>query len=574
MFILGILGLFQAWFLPGLSMLSFSKNFKIIDIIILSIPLSITLNCLIIFTLVFFNLYDQENLLIIFFIELIFLIYNCFKNENLKKAIRSFEGFLRLKKKINIDFDIFDIPIVFFLLLISFFGFKTIGEVINVGDALVSYNPWSLTWFESEPSDYGLYPPGLSILMSLIYKMINNTSVEFFTRALVIIYPIWIFLFFYRVISFLPKYKIFIKFSLIISSYIFIFIFRNYAMFIGYAEPILFLTSVCTVFIMIKIFILEKNFESYEYLIFGLIVISNPIIKQTGFFISSVFPLLFFIFFIKKLSLKKLFSKLSIILIPFVIPYSWIALKLIKIYLLETSDTNLNFIISLNEGYSLIEKLNYTFGFLSIPFVILVLFSLINKKSLLIFITITLPYFVLYVIYIGYDNRHFVSIIPFISINITIGIYEIYKRINFSKINIPKFSFSILSILFVTLILLTINNLRNEERLISSSEKKKMLRGDREINALLYNFVKEDNFNIISIPDVLFSSFLPKIGDRVITNRDCKEPLSSDKIFYLLIKESYCNKYYKGWKKNLLNNDFKVLFHLNDHYLLLKEINN
>ena len=99
MFILGILGLFQAWFLPGLSMLSFSKNFRIIDIIILSIPLSITLNCLIIFTLVFFNLYDQENLFIIFFIELIFLLYNCLKNENLKKAIRSFEGFLRLKKK-------------------------------------------------------------------------------------------------------------------------------------------------------------------------------------------------------------------------------------------------------------------------------------------------------------------------------------------------------------------------------------------------------------------------------------------------------------------------------------------
>jgi len=48
MFILGLLGLLQVWFIPGILFLSFSKRLKFTDMVILSVPLSITINCMIV----------------------------------------------------------------------------------------------------------------------------------------------------------------------------------------------------------------------------------------------------------------------------------------------------------------------------------------------------------------------------------------------------------------------------------------------------------------------------------------------------------------------------------------------
>ena len=75
MFGIGILSLMQAWFLPGLSLLVLSKKLKLIDKLILSLPLSISLNYILVFILVLTKSYNQLSLYIIISIELFLIIY-------------------------------------------------------------------------------------------------------------------------------------------------------------------------------------------------------------------------------------------------------------------------------------------------------------------------------------------------------------------------------------------------------------------------------------------------------------------------------------------------------------------
>ena len=177
MFILGILSLFQIWFLPGLFFLSFSKKLELLDMIILSVPLSITINYFLVYFLVNFEIYSQFNLLLIIIFEISYIIYNSLNNIKLKKSLSTIENFLVHKNEINIKLNILDILILLCFFIISFLGFQTIGEVIHIGDAIRSYNPWSIIWFNNKIDDFdpGIYTQGLPILMSVSYKLINNT---------------------------------------------------------------------------------------------------------------------------------------------------------------------------------------------------------------------------------------------------------------------------------------------------------------------------------------------------------------------------------------------------------------
>ena len=74
MFVLGLLSLLQVWFLPGLAVLVFAKKLKIIDRFLLSLPLSITVNYIIIFSLVLLNSYNQITISILIFIEILLII--------------------------------------------------------------------------------------------------------------------------------------------------------------------------------------------------------------------------------------------------------------------------------------------------------------------------------------------------------------------------------------------------------------------------------------------------------------------------------------------------------------------
>ena len=102
MIILGIFSLFQAWILPGFLFLLFFRNIKIIDNIVLSIPLSLVLNYLIIYILVVLKIYNQMLLFIIIATELIFIISLLIRNYNIDNLINKIDNFFSIKSKINL----------------------------------------------------------------------------------------------------------------------------------------------------------------------------------------------------------------------------------------------------------------------------------------------------------------------------------------------------------------------------------------------------------------------------------------------------------------------------------------
>ncbi len=77
MFLLGIFALIQCWILPGLLILSFYKDINIKDKLILSVPLSLVTNYIIILILLVFNSFNQISIILISSVSLIasFLLY-------------------------------------------------------------------------------------------------------------------------------------------------------------------------------------------------------------------------------------------------------------------------------------------------------------------------------------------------------------------------------------------------------------------------------------------------------------------------------------------------------------------
>ena len=344
-------------------------------------------------------------------------------------------------------------------------------------------------------------------------------------------------------------------------------------MYVGLTEPILYLTAVSSAYILLLIFLFENKYTAFEYIIFGLIIISSPIIKQTGFYLTVTLPLMYFIYYFNKKNTKEFFYNLFVILSVISIPYFWLLNKLLQIYIFETSTTNLANIISSNEG-SLNDKLFYVFGFLAFPYLLLTFYSLINKKSSIIFFIVSLPYFLLFAIFFGYDNRHFILILPFLSINITFGIYELSKKLKKNNFKLPKyFSIFFIFVMFIS-ILSIINIYRDEKRLVDTSELKKMLRGDSQVNTLLLHYIEKNNLNIVSIPDQSEFAHIPLTKERFIVRNKCSEFKADEKKFYLIIQDSYCKQELgDAWLNFYLNEGFKLLFQLNNHSLLIKDIN-
>lgn len=584
MFLLGILGLLQVWFLPGIFLLSFSKKIKVIDTIILSLPLSILVNYLIVLVLVLTNNYKHEIVLLIIIFELFFIIFNYRKNIDFNNTIQSIEKFLKFKNLMSINLNLLDFLILLPFSLILLFGLNTIGDPLDIGDSLIQYNAWGIEWYNNKvPNEvggktgaYGEYPPAIAMTMSLVYKIINNTSVEIFTKAIFIIYPSWILLVFYRAIHLLPNYKNIIQLTCFITLSIFLFIFRHTSMYTGLIEPVLFLTSGCTALIMILIYKQKEDLKILDYLLFGLIVASGPLTKQTGLYLAFLFPLTYLLLFHKILEVKKLIINFFYISAPLLIPITWYLFIIISRSHMDFNDSYLiNKIISFDQS-SFLEKIYGMFGIFAAPCIIILIFSLFNRLSFFIFILVLVPYFILYFNFFGYDNRHLTPIIPFLSFNVAVGIFEIIKKLKIDRIRFPNYTFLICTTIILILSLVYVSFYRNDSRLIADSTIKKMKRGNIQINTLLYAFIDDDNLKILVIPGHLGFQHLPKLGKRVVSNVDCsKDTLSKFlkryKNHYLMINTRYCSEYSKSFNLTLFEDDYKELFKFEEYYLFKKD---
>ena len=86
MFFIGISSLIQCWFLPGLLILAKFKKIGILDKFILSLPISIVANYILVVLLINLRLFDQKVLIGILIFEFLLAIY--FYKDNFKNIFK------------------------------------------------------------------------------------------------------------------------------------------------------------------------------------------------------------------------------------------------------------------------------------------------------------------------------------------------------------------------------------------------------------------------------------------------------------------------------------------------------
>lgn len=553
MFGIGLISLLQVWFLPGLCLLAFSKKLKTIDKLLLSLPLSVTVNYIIIFFLVLLKSYNQISLFILIFVEfsiIFFFLKN--KIDKKKNGIKELLNFIEFKKfKFNIDF--IDVIIIVIFLVYLFLAITNIGNVISVGDSITYYN-WTLDIINNKiPQKSYDYPPGVAILNSISFVLLNTLEIEFFTASIFLIQPFWFFLISYRIVFFFKKFRRVIKFSLIFVSIIVLYNFRHYLLYVNLPDATVALSSIIGAYVLIlcrKYIIIGLNIET---ILFCLVMAYSSILKQVGVYTSILYPIMYFIFFYKKD--KKIFKNFVLIsVVIFFIISPWYLFKLYHSLIYGFADTSIYSIAVSYNNYdnifihiiNIFQRLFLGYGYFFI--LLLIFISLQNKIAQKIFFVFTLPFFLAYALLFGYEFRAFAPAMGSIGILCGIGLNILidFLKIIFSKKKILFIYRLILGFSFIFFVFF-INELRDFEKLkyLNTQEKKK--RGDYELNVLLYNFLTaEDKVKIVYvIRDFNNLNLLPEINHEFLSltcfdfEKIYKENINRS--FYILIDKREVN---------------------------------
>ena len=547
MLFLGCLSILQCWFLPGLTLLILNKNINLKDKLILSLPLSISLNYLIVFLLIYLNIHSASLFLLIIFFELIIICNFLYRENLIEKIINQLSDSSTYIKNYYYKKDFLDVIIQIIFLVYLFIAINNIGEVIQLGDPMVMWNKWSIFLANNElPKNTSEYPQAIPALLSITHALTQNQSIEFFQRSLFLIYPLWFFLIFLRSAELVKEYQIHIKLSLIFTSLITLSVFRHMVLYAGVVDPILIMLASSAGYVIL----LTRNIKikNFDIIIYSLIISATGLTKQTGLLLCSLFPLWYLIFNKKNIKNFLLFGVLV-----FLITTPWYFYKLYTYFFIGDDQSSIIALASFIDGsfsFRVKRGLTLLFSDFSLIILFLIIVGLKNNFLKILFFSFVLPYFLIWSYFFGNDARNFALAIPGLGVILGFAIYEIFNSNIFAYIRtkIKTFNF-ILTISFILFFLFIILAKRSEEVLEFKSLEKQKLRGDIQVNNFLYWLIDEVKIKKIYIIDYDFL-YLPDINKNFLYT-SCKaliQKIENKKIFlneYIFInldKNSICSK--------------------------------
>ena len=514
MLFLGSLAIIQCWFLPGFTVLSFSKLFKIQDKILLSPLMSLFINYVLGITLIIFQQFNFQNiiLIIIFEIFLILIIYR--KSFNLNVI-----NFFKFDNKIDLklSFWFLEVIIYIFLILFIFLALNTIGEVIHLGDPVMMWNEWSKDIYNNSIPLSGDYPIAYPILGAITYTLLNTYEIEFFARIVCILYPLWIFLIYFRVKNLVPKNFYILFFTFLFSLFLIFYIFRHYSLYIGYVDPILFFITISLGYLYILV--REKKLNLYNLLLITFAISTPSITKQTGILLTGLIPFILIIISLKENKKVDIQFFVRLIILTFIFSASWYLYKIYGYVFIENDTSNIKSLMSQVKGsydYKISRGLEYAFGIFYPVVVFLYLMSLKNFYGRIVGLLLVLPYFLIWSLFFGNDNRNLSIALPLIAFVMSIGFLEVIKLISIKINNKILIYFSLTLFVFSTFIVFNfINEKRNRLYMINKNIDKQILRGNNiATNFLIYENLKNFKDKIIYTDDYNFT-FLPKTSNRI-----------------------------------------------------------
>jgi len=554
-YLLGWFGFFQITFLPGfLSLKLFKiKTKSILEKLIFIFGLSLIINFVFVFILTLFRLYLPMTIYIIFTLEIIIFLLTIVSRKI------DFKFTLPSKQPIFFYLVLFISFCIFIRFFVPFLQNLSLKSVFLQGDAIDSWNLWANQWSQNQIPGNTLiaYPQLIPTNWSLTYVFMQTTTIELFAKLMMPLFTLAILFIFFDLGNFI---------GLIITGILFHYYFDNSFLRDGYIDIAFSFFS----FLPFYCLLLYKKCKQKQYLFLTLIfAIASFLTKQLGIYIVG---LSFFYFLIDE---RKYFLQMAwvthrvkpskkivfAILVLIFITFYWYFLKIPEISLTFNPEAIYHTAMANKiSSFSIASRLRQSFLLLApnikgvfiitIISLLLLSFSLKNKTSRLLLTLIVFPFFILWSLFLNYDQRGLAVIFPYLGYASTAGINQIINsnesiHWNLRKVQFPITQLGILTLFFMVVWVLS-NFFPNQLLINKQAEGKKQI-GIPELNSRLYEYYYKNGFSGKISTSYYRLCNLPEIGkyclyqpDKIMSGRYYlypQENISSFKNKKVIFKE-------------------------------------
>ena len=460
MYILGILGILQVFFIPGVVLMR-RINFKTrpVAYVMGVISASLVFNYCLVFLATALHLYSRALLCTIIACEfgLIIWLYRKSLREpvdhwlgKIRKtgiaALNKWAGFFQSTSETSSLYSFIKIFYICLCLILAYISLNwifrlfiwNIGSIFNSYDTIANWNRWSIDWANNLlPSSTRRYPQLLPTNWSIIYVLMGDTSIQFFAKAIMPLFTFFIILMIVD-LGFAKKNAGFFIGSAI--TYLAIKKFLGPFVIEGLADlPTAFLAFSAIYFLLLSQVDKQSTESKTGYTI--LIVLGAAgaaVTKQTGLLFLLLFSIVFFFFFVKPLfkenskGTKKLMLITVLLVLVIVVPFYlykqvliWQGLEKSEIQMIVGATGHAFNYISVQDQLLEITKLLGKYFYLLILLIPLSLFMEPMIRTFIFFLVF--PLFISWGIFASYDFRNLAVALPIFGLSSGISLDRAFK---------------------------------------------------------------------------------------------------------------------------------------------------
>jgi hypothetical protein len=451
MFALGIAGILQVTWLPGFILLhAVQIKTNRLGNLVFGFGLSLTFNYLLVLVLTALKLFLHWVVIGVFCLELVTAIWisrkfllekvgprlhdfwlhvvESFTNyfANLKKHLSKREHGLFYRKLL---FGLFFLLALIPLWWIVRIFIDNLGTVFSSWDAVVSYNQWATQWASNSfPSGTWRYPQLVPTNWALIYVMIGNSSIHFFSKAIM---PFFLLSILLHSIALGFKYQKGEFFLACVTTY---FVIKHFLF--GYIqEGYVDIPTAAMSFTAIgSLFWAKRSDEknSFRLMILGTVLAGGAACtKHTGLFTLAVFPVLAYLIVMrhsgKQNKVKTIRTILLLFLVAGVVAAPWYIYKEVAFFKgIDSPETNIFQNDKAFGDASLFQRVQISFSqlgkYLVLYLILLASLMFFESDYRWLVLLLVFPYTLVWALFLGYDTRNLAIALPFLSLLATMGL--------------------------------------------------------------------------------------------------------------------------------------------------------
>ncbi len=540
MLILGLIAILQVTLLPGLIIVRFLNIRGFLLKGILTFALSLTLNYELVFLLTITGCYTRSVMSAVIAVELLVLGWFSIRDRVFSRRIRlTFLPWRTKNQSLTFSFAYFLLATLAFssFVLMLFALYKEIPGVFRLNDDVLSWNRWAVEWSRNVlPFRTSEYPQLLPTNWSITYVLIGSEGIQFFAKAVMVLFPLGILLIFYDV------YRRF-RFpgalaGIVFCTYLLLHIFGAPFLSSGYADiPVAFFATLA----FYLVYLYSRDAIDLKAALRSVAIVASGAVltKQAGLFVVFVtLPML--IMLIRrgdpgndpvKARRYHPFSYAAVIIILLVLP--WYALKGVDI-VKGRDESNIRYVMyevhpeqnPFKRALAATANLDRETGLpraVLAGLLLLLILSLRTRIGRTSVALIGLPYYLIWSLFFSYEIRNLALSVPFFSLAAGEGLCQIpgfFKR-NKVKEDMPLAPYalemppgaSLIAVVSLIVILALLSHRYPSKQLIEMTNEMTMNVGNRAFNQKLYEFYYAHGFKGKVLSIYPGTAVLPGIRD-------------------------------------------------------------